>query len=231
MEQKENVDAGLGWLQKMIRLKEKHGTVTILTCLLLLLFACYVVFFGLNPRYLLDRMEATRTEQHDDATLRRLQADAEIRTEVQRLMHEVDADRVWVIELHNGSKNLSSGLPFIYGKMMPEEVADGIEHVDDEYLDFELARYPFIANILRRGYFYGSIEPVQNSDRRLYHQLKKNDVNEIALMTLRCGQKPLGILGISFCGDKTMNPPLVGEKIRDHGSAIAASLSKLEPIK
>lgn len=92
MEQKENVDAGLGWLQKMIRLKEKHGTVTILTCLLLLLFACYVVFFGLNPRYLLDRMEATRTEQHDDATLRRLQADAEIRTEVQRLMHEVDAD-------------------------------------------------------------------------------------------------------------------------------------------
>lgn len=59
---KENVEVGLGWLQKMIQLKEKHGTFTILTCLLLLLFACYVIFFGLNPRYLLDRMEKTQTE-------------------------------------------------------------------------------------------------------------------------------------------------------------------------
>lgn len=231
MGQKENIDAGLTWLQKMIRLKEKHGTVTIITCLLLLLFASYVVFFGLNPRYLLDRMEATRIEQHDEAVLRRLQADAEIRYEVSELLHEVNADRVWVIELHNGSKNLSSGLPFIYGKMMPEEVADGIPHVDDEYQDFELAKYPFVSNILQRGYYYGSVESIFEADRRIYYQFKKNDVNEIALMALRCGKKPLGILGISFCGTKSMDARLVGERIRDRGSAIAASLSKLAPNK
>lgn len=231
MEQKESVDAGLGWLQKMIQLKEKHGSFTIFTCLLLLLFACYVVFFGLNPHYLLDRMEATRNEQHDEAVRRRLQADVEIRAEVQTLLRDVNADRTWVIELHNGSKNLSSGLPFIYGKMLPEEVADGIAHVDDEYQDFELARYPFIAAVLQHGYFYGPTDSLYNYDRRLYYQFKKNDVNEVALMTLRCGNKPLGVLGISFCGEKTMNERLVGEKIRDHGAAIAASLSKLEPVK
>jgi len=136
-----------------------------------------------------------------------------------------------VIELHNGSKNLSSGLPFIYGKMLPEEVADGIAHVDDEYQDFELARYPFISHVLQHGYFYGPTDSLYNYDRRLYYQFKKNNVKEFALMTLRCHNKPLGILGVSFCGDKSMNARLVGEEIRDHGAAITASLSILDPNK
>ena len=80
-------------------------------------------------------------------------------------------------------------------------------------------------------FIYPTLDTLFGTVSRLYYQFKKNNVKEFALMTLRCHNKPLGILGVSFCGDKSMNARLVGEEIRDHGAAITASLSILDPNK
>ena len=64
-----------------------------------------------------------------------------------------------------GAKNLSSGLPFLYGDMRIEEVADGINNVDDEYTDFQLSKYPFIGKVFDDGFYWGAIENDQG-DRR-----------------------------------------------------------------
>ena len=50
----QNVEKGLGWLQKLLGLQKKYGFLSILKGLFILLVTGYVVFFALNPRYLLD---------------------------------------------------------------------------------------------------------------------------------------------------------------------------------
>ena len=52
-----------------------------------------------------------------------------------------------------------------------------------------------------------------------------DDLNEIAVMALYYGDKPLGVLGISFCGEKQMNEVAVGRAIRKCGVQVATLLS------
>lgn len=219
------MEKGIGWLQKLLGLQQKFGFFSILKGLFILLLSGYVVFFALNPRYLLDKIDAIENERHHNAVTRRINVDPEIRLMLHKLLHTLDADRAWLIELHNGSKNLSSGLPFIYGDMRIEAVSDGVLNVDEEYTDFSLSKYPFIAKIFEDGYFYGHIESMREFDERLYYKFKSNDVNEIALLALYQGDKPLGVLGISFCGDKQMDASAVGKTIRKCGVQIATLLS------
>lgn len=113
----------------------------------------------------------------------------------------------------------------LYGDMRIEAVSDGVLNVDEEYTDFSLSKYPFIAKIFEDGYFYGHIESMREFDERLYYKFKSNDVNEIALLALYQGDKPLGVLGISFCGDKQMDASAVGKTIRKCGVQIATLLS------
>ncbi len=221
----ENMEKGIGWLQKLLHLQQKYGFLSICKGLFVLLISGYVLFFTLNPRYLLDKVEAVQASKHDDAVSRRIDADADIRLMLNRLLHILDADRVWLIELHNGSKNLASGLPFLYGDMRIEETAEGIANVDEEYTNFSLSKYPFIAKVFEDGYFWGSIDSIQKTDERLFFKFKSNDVNEMALLALYAGEKPLGVLGISFCGSKRMNPVAVGKNIRKCGIQIASLLT------
>ena len=51
----EKIEKGIGWLQKLLHLQEKFGFFSILKSLFILLITGYVVFFALNPRYLLDK--------------------------------------------------------------------------------------------------------------------------------------------------------------------------------
>ena len=221
----EKIEKGIGWLEKLLKMEEKYGFFRFLRVLLLLLLTGFVILTITNPRYVLDKVETIRTEQHDESVAKRIQADANIRLMLHRLLHTLNADRAWLIELHNGSKNLSSGLPFLYGDMRIEEVADGVLNVDEEYTDFSLSKYPFIAKIFEDGYFYGSADSMREFDERLYYKFKSNDVNEIALLALYQGDKPLGVLGISFCGDKQMDASAVGKTIRKCGVQIATLLS------
>ena len=183
-------------------------------------------FFALNPKYLLERITKIQTEEHNTLIETRLKSDTEINNVLSKLLATANADRAWLIELHNGSKNLATGLPFLYGSMRMEEVRDSIFHVDDEYSDFNLSKYKLIVKTLRDGFFYGNLEDVQLVDERLYYKFKANNVNEVALIVLYdCKETPIGILGLSYCNGKLMQRQLVGKEIRKGGLQIATQLS------
>lgn len=221
----EKIEKGIGWLEKLLKMEEKYGFFRFLRVLLLLLLTGFVILTITNPRYVLDKVETIRTEQHDESVAKRIQADADIRLMLHRLLHTLNADRAWLVELHNGSKNLASGLPFLYGDMRIEEVADGISNVDDEYTDFQLSKYPFIGKIFDDGYYWGSTDGIKEIDERMYFKFKSNNVNEIAILALYAGEKPLGVIGVSFCGQKQMDANAVGKTIRKCGIQVATLLS------
>lgn len=210
---------------KLLHLQEKFGFFSILKGLFILLITGYVVFFALNPRYLLDKMEKIQTEQHNDAVSRRMKADADARLILRRLCTLSMLTEYGLLNCITERKNLTSGLPFLFGDMRIEEVADAIPNVDEEYTDFSLSRYPFISKVFDDGYFFGTTDSMREFDERLYYKFKSNDVNEIALLALYQGDKPLGVLGISFCGNKQMDASAVGKAIRKCGIQIATLLS------
>ena len=224
----ERIDKGMGWLQKMLNLQNKYGFFSIIKGLFLLFLAGYVVFFALNPKYLLERVTTIQTEQHDNLVRPRLAADSDIRLILSKTMHNTNADRAWLIEFHNGNKNLTTGLPFLFGSMRIEETQDSIPNVDEDYADFSLSKYKLIAKVLDEGFFYGNIKDVQSIDKRLYYKFQSNDINEIALLTIYNEDKPAGIVGLSFCNNKQMDKQLVGKRIRSAGIQIATLLSQIK---
>ena len=224
----ERIDKGMGWLQKMLNLQNKYGFFSIIKGLFLLFLAGYVVFFALNPKYLLERVTTIQTEQHDNLVRSRLAADSDIRLILSKTMHNTNADRAWLIEFHNGNKNLTTGLPFLFGSMRIEETQDSIPNVDEDYADFSLSKYKLIAKVLDEGFFYGNIKDVQSIDKRLYYKFQSNDINEIALLTIYNEDKPAGIVGLSFCNNKQMDKQLVGKRIRSAGTQIATLLSQIK---
>lgn len=225
----ERIDKGMGWLQKMLNLQNKYGFFSIVKGLFLLFLAGYVVFFALNPKYLLERVTTIQTEQHDNLVRSRLAADSDIRLILSKTMHNTNADRAWLIEFHNGNKNLTTGLPFLFGSMRIEETQDSIPNVDEDYADFSLSKYKLIAKVLDEGFFYGNIkDDVQSVDKRLYYKFQSNDINEIALLTIYNEDKPAGIVGLSFCNNKQMDKQLVGKRIRSAGIQIATLLSQIK---
>lgn len=224
----ERIDKGMGWLQKMLNLQNKYGFFSIVKGLFLLFLAGYVVFFALNPKYLLERVTTIQTEQHDNLVRSRLAADSDIRLILSKTMHNTNADRAWLIEFHNGNTNLTTGLPFLFGSMRIEETQDSIPNVDEDYADFSLSKYKLIAKVLDEGFFYGNIKDVQSIDKRLYYKFQSNDINEIALLTIYNEDKPAGIVGLSFCNNKQMDKQLVGKRIRSAGIQIATLLSQIK---
>lgn len=193
-----------------------------------LVFSWICGLFALNPKYLLERVTTIQTEQHDNLVRSRLAADSDIRLILSKTMHNTNADRAWLIEFHNGNKNLTTGLPFLFGSMRIEETQDSIPNVDEDYADFSLSKYKLIAKVLDEGFFYGNIKDVQSIDKRLYYKFQSNDINEIALLTIYNEDKPAGIVGLSFCNNKQMDKQLVGKRIRSAGIQIATLLSQIK---
>lgn len=222
MEQK--LEKGIGFLQKLADLQKNYGFFSIIKGLFILLLSGYVVFFALNPTYLLEKIENTRTERHEDAIANRIKSDSEIRLILERLLDKANAGRSWLIEFHNGSSNLSSGLPFIFGSMRLEATRDSIMGVEEDYADFSLSRYQLLAKVLEDGFFYGNIEDIKPLDQKLYFKMKSNNVTEVALLAIYKGNTPLGIVGLTYC-NTPMDAQRVGMLIRKAGVQIATLLS------
>lgn len=222
MEQK--IEKGIGFLQKLIALQNKYGFFSIIKGLFILLLSGYVVFFTLNPTYLLEKIENTKTEQHEDAIVKRIKSDGEIRLILEHLLNEAEAGRSWLIEFHNGTSNVGSGLPFLFGSMRLEATKEGILGVEEEYSDFSLSRYPLLSKVLQDGFFYGNIEDIKPLDQKLYYKMKSNNVTEVALLAIYKGNSPLGIVGLTYC-NTPMEAQKVGMLIRKAGIQIATLLS------
>lgn len=222
-----------GLFQKMLGVLSKYGFGQIIKALILVFIAGYIIFFATNPEYLIDKTlsiieKREQAEQRDsqEAIERRLQANNEIRRMLSELLYQTGADRTWIIEVHNGTHNLASGLPFLYGSMLMEETKEGVKKIFDDYEDFSLSKYAFASTVLDKGYYYGDTESLRGIDERIYYNLKFNDVNQLALMVLYNGDTPLGCLGISWCGDNRMEPEKAGRLIREFGTKIAVELLK-----
>lgn len=204
----------LGFLEKTIKLIEKYGLFKIFRALCIIAIFIYIMCHGANlidgiiAKVTKDTMKEERVEkqeEHDAALKRREEIRPEVYNVLYGLLNKLNADRVFVIEMHNGTNSVS-GLPFLYGEMTYDVVSDGTDHVDGEYTNFSLSRFQFATYLEEKHIWMGNVEELSKIDTKLAHKLMSNDVNYIALTQIHGVKNELGFVGVSYCNGKEPKP-------------------------
>ena len=120
-------------LEKTIKLVEKYGVWKIIRAILLIGLLLYVVM-NINsiPETIKEIVVSAKevdVAKHDAAIEVRKQIKPQIDEILNNTLTAVEADRVFVLEMHNGTNN-TAGLPFLYVEMTYCQVAEGIHHID-----------------------------------------------------------------------------------------------------
>ena len=124
----------LGFLEKALKLIEKYGLFKIFKALCVIALFVYVMCNGATivenivekvTKETLRDENVEKDRMHDIAMERRQEIKPLIDNILMSTLNQLNADRVFIIEMHNGTNN-TSGLPFLYGEMTYETVADNI---------------------------------------------------------------------------------------------------------
>ena len=199
----------IGWLEKLLKLKKDYGLGSILTAVMLLFITTVMGVVAFKPSIIVEEVQRIQTEQHQKAVDRRIKADPEIREAISDLRLDLGADRVFIVEAHNGGSNLTN-LPFLYVDMTYENVRTGEMLLEDEYKNLRLQRYSFCTYMYNNNYFYGSVADIQEIDSIFSYRLQGDGVSYISLLVLYGQYSVIGAVGVEY----TTSPPVDANTMR-----------------
>lgn len=200
----------VSWYDSLVRLISEHGMTRMLQAFILIVISVFFLMFAnaLNNEEIIEKWLSTENVLHAEGTNIRTEISPKVNKSLLKLMYELDADRVCILEMHNGKENPTS-LPFIYCDMTYEHTKGRIPYVSDEYDDLNMAKFTFPYYIYEHKYFIGSIEEIFEIDKRLAMRLELNGTKYAGIIIIR-GTDDIGFLMVSFL-DK---PELTDEFIR-----------------
>ena len=192
----------VGIIEKTIRIINKYGIFKIVEALVVIAAFLYIVHNVSNLPHIVESVFKNRTEriqfEHDAAVEARRNIRPEIDDILGRTLSYLNADRIFVIELHNGTNN-TAGLPFVYGEMTYEEVKNGVTHIDEDYTSLNLSRFEFPMYLRLNREFCGSIEELRKVDDKLATRMTSNDVTYFGIISIHGLTNELGYFGVSYC--------------------------------
>lgn len=202
----EKVDGVITLMERVKGFIDKHGLKGTFTTLLTLFVAATVGYFVLNPGAMVERVQQIQSEQHNEAVKARLQADPKIRSYLVDMRLELHADRVYILETHNGGTNLTN-LPFLYVDLTYAEPKTHFTWLEMEYTNLRLSRYPWAAFVYNHGYWFGDVSEIEDGDPELYQRLLKEGVSCMGMMMLYGEDSmPSGTLGVVYETDGEDRP-------------------------
>lgn len=152
----------------------------------------------------LDNRATQTAVAHDNSFDARFQLSKLIKSKVKDLLNRFNADRAFILELHNSKEN-RAGLAFIWYDMVYEEIARGITSITPLYRDQEASQLlPVIYDINDSGgfkiYSTSELDALQNTSSTLYHRLRvERQLNEAIMVGLYSQDNVLlGILVLEY---------------------------------
>ena len=106
-ERKNNVDATISWIERLFNFIKKAGIQNILITVMILFIVVVAGQAVFNPESLVKRFERIVNEQHTESVIKRLNNEPSIRQNLIALKAELNADRAYILETHNGGTNLA----------------------------------------------------------------------------------------------------------------------------
>lgn len=193
----ENVNATLSWVERVFGFVKKAGIQNIIITLMMVFLVAVVGQFVFNPEGLIKRYEQIVNEQHTESVIKRLNNEPAIRENLIQLKSELNADRVYILETHNGGANLA-GLPFLYVDLAYAEPKSTYQWLESEYRNIRLSRYPWASELYQNSFYAEPIDYLENLDPELYYRLKNEDVVYMAAIMMYGTYNPSGVIGVVY---------------------------------
>ena len=204
----------LGFWERLMKFKDKHGYWNLTKLVLFVAFAIVVLFLAKNfaESYSFERQKEAMTEvmeQNNQQLFIEHNEQMQIRRDIKPLvsdllkntLNEMNADRAFIFELHNGSNN-TAGLPFIHCTMTYEETARNIEPIDEDYQNLSLTRFSFPEYLHKHDLWFGTVEEFADIDKKLSSRMQNNGATYLVITTIRSENSEIGYFGFTYCNDK-----------------------------
>ena len=222
-EKRKTVDSILKWIGNAADLVANHGAWKILSSTLVLCMCIMMITITLNPGIVLEKIEQYTERIAENKREWREKNDPIIRADMRNMMYHLDANRVSVMEFHNGKSN-PGGFGFYYVDMTYEVCKDDCLSIANQYVNVNLSLLNISTILYRDGYWYGTTDELRKTDPMLANMIERNGTKWIALLLLE-GSSELGILEVSFdCAPNSETLPVIGRDIRKLGAQIASKL-------
>lgn len=195
MEQK--VDKGLGWLDKALNIVDKYKFRTIFKAIIIILIVAATVGFVSNPTYIFEKYKEWSDQQHKELLEKRMKNNEKLHLKAEQLLYRINADRVMILELHNGLEN-NAGLPFSKCSATYEALNIGVKPVADQYQNVNLSLMPFATFLFEKGYYCGNVEDLAQIDRGLYYKMMANETTHFAACVVEGIDNALAFIFVSF---------------------------------
>lgn len=149
-----------------------------------------------------------------------------IQRDIETILYSLNADRVFIFELHNGVTN-PSGLPFAFANMNYEVVnrERNIDRVYEKYKDVPLTMYTYPEYMRKYKFFIGTSDEIADIDYEFAKRLKNDGGKFVAMVYMSNGETPLGFLGVSFHDvNRVPQHDLIENKVKSYGIVIGELL-------
>ena len=208
-------EGDLNILEKMIRMIDKYGFLKVLKAIFVISLFIYAIYNVSNIGSVVEAAFDEQRKRHDMAIEYREEIDPIIRLQLNQLLLNTGCNRAFVIEMHNGEKNMA-GLPFKKGEMTYEEVSAGTVRIDEDYTNLNLSRFPFTTYLKDHISWYGSTQELRKIDEKIALRLESNDTKYIFIKCLYASNgKETAYLGITYNKEQDFTPEQI-LKIRDY---------------
>lgn len=198
MKKQPNIDSGLSWLGTLLNYIKQYGVFNIIKATMLLIILSFSLRLCFDPEYIFERYNKFVIEKHDIKLHERAELDRQIKNNLPTYLYKYRADRVWIIQYHNGI------MDWQHGTMRFELTRSNLEPVQTQYNDFNLTWLNLPYYLKDHNLFVGSLNELQKYDKVLYEQLAKNHVSYLACILIRDNTgKDIGIFGVTWASTPT----------------------------
>ena len=204
-------------------------------CVVLLCLVCYFTYKAASNEELMHviakRIEYNAKYEHQKMIARQ-QATPKIAYELENMLYRLNADRTFVIELHNGKEN-ATYLPFLYYDMTYEEVngKTKTERISQNFQNVNISNFKLPYYLERHIIFIGSLKEIIEIDNNFGANFEKFGSNYGGFIFLKSSGKEIGFLGASFKGERTCSDDELREVLIEYAQTIAPLLDLEKQIK
>ena len=193
----ENTSTAIGWFERVLDIANKYRITTVLKSVFIILLIAGTVGFIKNPTWVFEQYQDWQDKQHIEKLAHRLEHNEKLHIMTEKLMYKVNADRVLLLELHNGNTGLG-GFPFAKCSATYEALNDGIVPVAHQYQELNLSLMPFASKLFDEGYWCGDTQDLKEIDKALCYRMLGNDTSHFAGIVIQGVDKPLAFLFVKF---------------------------------
>ena len=182
-------------------------TMLIILNIMVIIFLYNVVTSQQTVEKIIDRVVEDTTEAETADMNIRDQVGPQIMSNLNKLLYSLNADRTFVIELHNGKHN-ATNMPFKFFDMTYEEINDERSdvYISDNFTQVMVSHYKLPFWLANHHKFLGNVDDLADIDGRFAVNFENFGGKYLCITLLRNRHVNLGFLGVAYNDTANVKP-------------------------